>query len=71
MDTVTRGGIDLDSSPRRATSDHHELPIKIAVGGGHKNLAFDKKKLESTTKSNRPCEDVPLLCAVRLLRHLA
>jgi hypothetical protein len=39
MDTVTRGGIGLDSSPRRATSDHHELPIKIAVGGGHKNLA--------------------------------
>ena len=43
METATRGGICLDLSPRRATFDHHELPIKIAVGGGHKNLAFDQR----------------------------
>lgn len=38
MDTTTRGGESFGSSPRRTTSDHHELPIMIAVGGGHKNL---------------------------------
>ncbi len=40
MDTTTRGGDNLGSSPRRTTSDHHEFPIRIAVGGGQRNLDY-------------------------------
>jgi len=36
IDTVTLGG--LRSSRPGAVSFHHELPIMIAVGGGHRNL---------------------------------
>jgi hypothetical protein len=43
MDTITRGGESFGSSPRRTTSDHHEFPIKIAVGGGHRNLAYGRE----------------------------
>jgi hypothetical protein len=55
MDTITRGGECLDSSPRRTTSDHHELPIKMAVGGGHKNLIREGGTW-NLRKVKRPCE---------------
>lgn len=38
IETVTRGGHNFGSSPLLTTSVHHELPIIIAVGGGHKKL---------------------------------
>jgi len=36
IEMVTRGGQSFGSSLRRTTSVHQELPIMIAVGGGHK-----------------------------------
>lgn len=36
MEMTTRGGACFGSSPRRDVSDHHELPIMIAVGGGQR-----------------------------------
>ena len=44
METTTRGGQSLGSSPRRVTSDHHEFPIMIAVGGGCRRLKRDGDK---------------------------
>ena len=38
METTTRGGARVGSSPFLRTSDHHEFPTITAVGGGHKNL---------------------------------
>jgi hypothetical protein len=43
IDTVTLGG--LRSSRPGAVSFHHEFPIMIAVGGGHRNLYVPNERV--------------------------
>ena len=45
METTTRGGASVGSSPFLRTSDHHEFPTITAVGGGQRNLKSDRLAL--------------------------
>lgn len=43
METMTLGGQSFGSSFRRTASDHQELPIRMAVGGGQRKLVEKKR----------------------------